>query len=297
MFKESITKKIRLPLYEGVDWNKIFFTLTGWDAAVSLFTREWIEMPASAWSKRDRLRLPLYEGVDWNAYKQRNKPALQGLPLYEGVDWNGAAQTGTQGWSVSLFTREWIEIIKSSACDSSTFVSLFTREWIEIDGAFCRCFAASGLPLYEGVDWNPTYQWMTEKPVLSPSLRGSGLKWWCVLPLFCCVSVSLFTREWIEMAENKHFLVTIWKSPSLRGSGLKFLLQFLVSLFEQSPSLRGSGLKSSRFTKHKPKASKSPSLRGSGLKFLREEKIRGMKRSPSLRGSGLKFLWCFFPCV
>ena len=68
------------------------------------------------------------------------------------------------------------------------------------------------------------------------------------------------------MAENKHFLVTIWKSPSLRGSGLKFLLQFLVSLFEQSPSLRGSGLKSSRFTKHKPMASKSPSLRGSGLK-------------------------------
>ena len=71
------------------------------------------------------------------------------------------------------------------------------------------------------------------------------------------------------MAENKHFLVTIWKSPSLRGSGLKFLLQFLVSLFEQSPSLRGSGLKSSRFTKHKPMASKSPSLRGSGLKFIR----------------------------
>ncbi len=210
--------------------------------------------------------LPLYEGVDWNMFIT-SFCLNYSLPLYEGVDWNWSVRRGKRtGRPVSLFTREWIEIIKSSACDSSTFVSLFTREWIEIDGAFCRCFAASGLPLYEGVDWNPTYQWMTEKPVLSPSLRGSGLKWWCVLPLFCCVSVSLFTREWIEMAENKHFLVTIWKSPSLRGSGLKFLLQFLVSLFEQSPSLRGSGLKSSRFTKHKPMASKSPSLRGSGLK-------------------------------
>ena len=143
--------------------------------------------------------LPLYEGVDWNMFIT-SFCLNYSLPLYEGVDWNWSVRRGKRtGRPVSLFTREWIEIIKSSACDSSTFVSLFTREWIEIDGAFCRCFAASGLPLYEGVDWNPTYQWMTEKPVLSPSLRGSGLKWWCVLPLFCCVSVSLFTREWIEM--------------------------------------------------------------------------------------------------
>ena len=78
---------------------------------------------------------------------------------------------------VSLFTREWIEIIKSSACDSSTFVSLFTREWIEIYSGYTlmrkseevslftrewieiakmlsEIWWHGSLPLYEGVDWN-----------------------------------------------------------------------------------------------------------------------------------------------
>ena len=34
-----------------------------WDD-VSLFTREWIEMLWDVWSQRDAARLPLYEGVD-----------------------------------------------------------------------------------------------------------------------------------------------------------------------------------------------------------------------------------------
>ena len=34
--------------------------------------------------------------------------------------------------SVSLFTREWIEIVQSQFADLSPQVSLFTREWIEI---------------------------------------------------------------------------------------------------------------------------------------------------------------------
>ena len=33
---------------------------------------------------------------------------------------------------VSLFTREWIEISRSSKSCSMGLVSLFTREWIEI---------------------------------------------------------------------------------------------------------------------------------------------------------------------
>ena len=77
---------------------------------------------------------------------------------------------------VSLFTREWIEIIKSSACDSSTFsspslrgsglksprswspnttmvsVSLFTREWIEMCAECTQDDDGLCLPLYEGVD-------------------------------------------------------------------------------------------------------------------------------------------------
>ena len=121
--------------------------------------------------------LPLYEGVDWNMFIT-SFCLNYSLPLYEGVDWNWSVRRGKRtGRPVSLFTREWIEIIKSSACDSSTFVSLFTREWIEIDGAFCRCFAASGLPLYEGVDWNDGAFCRCFAASASPSLRGSGLKW------------------------------------------------------------------------------------------------------------------------
>ena len=329
-FLKSDKAVLRLPLYEGVDWNTNFFCEWCKTLNVSLFTREWIEIVVATAKTIKAACLPLYEGVDWNFQRATLSCSLLCLPLYEGVDWNRKRTNRNRRGSVSLFTREWIEIIRcpnlgkcsmSPSLRGSGLKCIQTKEqagfarspslrgsglkwsgadwytrleclplyegvdwnhqilclwqqhlclplyegvdwnffgkkksvewkglplyegvdWNSCDVFFLAC--KPGLPLYEGVDWNPTYQWMTEKPVLSPSLRGSGLKWWCVLPLFCCVSVSLFTREWIEMAENKHFLVTIWKSPSLRGSGLKFLLQFLVSLFEQSPSLRGSGLK------------------------------------------------------
>ena len=56
--------------------------------------------------------LPLYEGVDWNINSQNLMYLAQSLPLYEGVDWNVITYfvvAVKQG--VSLFTREWIEII------------------------------------------------------------------------------------------------------------------------------------------------------------------------------------------
>ena len=76
---------------------------------------------------------------------------------------------------VSLFTREWIEIlyqqisIGKSVSPSlrgsglkllaplpdvmlARHVSLFTREWIEITRLPCLARAIVGLPLYEGVD-------------------------------------------------------------------------------------------------------------------------------------------------
>ena len=81
------------------------------------------------------------------------------------------------GWipaAVSLFTREWIEMIKTDQLKQRQFVSLFTREWIEIDNTQCGwywervslftrewieilCTSATKirgrrLPLYEGVD-------------------------------------------------------------------------------------------------------------------------------------------------
>ena len=78
----------------------------------------------------------------------------------------------------------------------------------------------TGLPLYEGVDWNLF-----------------------ILIMQKTAGVSLFTREWIEMRINTDNLDKDLSSPSLRGSGLKS--PEIVNGFARrlSPSLRGSGLK------------------------------------------------------
>ena len=57
-----------------------------------------------------------------------------------------------QSGAVSLFTREWIEIAFYEDFADWIGVSLFTREWIEISSIFPMVFAFSRLPLYEGVD-------------------------------------------------------------------------------------------------------------------------------------------------
>ena len=57
-----------------------------------------------------------------------------------------------QPFSVSLFTREWIEIVDVSNNRSSWLVSLFTREWIEISASGDLPKIGGSLPLYEGVD-------------------------------------------------------------------------------------------------------------------------------------------------
>ena len=54
--------------------------------------------------------------------------------------------------SVSLFTREWIEMQNRYCRYDNINVSLFTREWIEIKSEFVDDYSAESLPLYEGVD-------------------------------------------------------------------------------------------------------------------------------------------------
>ena len=79
-------------------------------------------------------------------------------------------------FAVSLFTGEWIEIFDSYSHKISDHVSLFTGEWIEIS--------------------------LRHKPQaagLSPSLRGSGLKWRLRGLTARTRHVSLFTGEWIEI--------------------------------------------------------------------------------------------------
>ena len=69
---------------------------------------------------------------------------------------------------------------------------------------------------------------------LSPSLRGSGLKSIRCISAVLCASVSLFTREWIEITLGIMNAQGAAASPSLRGSGLKFpklrLFLFLLRL-------------------------------------------------------------------
>ena len=56
------------------------------------------------------------------------------------------------GSVVSLFTREWIEIIFGFSFRFELVVSLFTREWIEIGLPQKQIDEVNRLPLYEGVD-------------------------------------------------------------------------------------------------------------------------------------------------
>ena len=122
--------------------------------AVSLFTREWIEILVSSPVSICRKCLPLYEGADWNLagihkdFTSVQSPSLRGsglksvsqgrirnpcsLPLYEGADWNLFSRWCCPVGGVSLFTRERIEIAQQAAFAWLFRVSLFTREWIEV---------------------------------------------------------------------------------------------------------------------------------------------------------------------
>ena len=291
-------KRKRLPLYEGVDWNVDYILYHFLNFNVSLFTREWIEIKISLFVKCRQPRLPLYEGVDWNmlefAYCQLNLVSLftrewiemeidalrdkarESLPLYEGVDWNWyfACYSGLS--EVSLFTREWIEIAFDSVTNKQRMASPSLR------GSGLKCVLSAH----------------RETMDLSPSLRGSGLKYrsthpllqWQSLPLYegvdwNCVgmltnartaSVSLFTREWIEMRFHPYHC-TLKSSPSLRGSGLKFPpLPQRGSPSKRLPLYEGVDWNDHRnqFICHK---CESPSLRGSGLKFRRRYRSSSVK--------------------
>ena len=108
-----------------------------------------------------------------------------------------------KGLTVSLFTREWIEIDLMQLRVKQYNVSLFTREWIEIK-------THNGQERQERVslftrEWIEIYQ-ITHDAISyqSPSLRGSGLKW-----------------QQLNKLNRWHL------SPSLRGSGLKYQLRSL----------------------------------------------------------------------
>ena len=101
--------------------------------------------------------------------------------------------------TVSLFTREWIEIANGKGEVLAAVVSLFTREWIEICPDHGQKLAEGGVSLFtrEWIEINQTNLYYSDPP--SPSLRGSGLKWDSSINNEENYRVSLFTREWIEI--------------------------------------------------------------------------------------------------
>ena len=104
-------------------------------------------------------------------------PESFGLPLYEGVDWNSNANRYDNVTdTVSLFTREWIEIVFDSRRGRSAFgLPLYEGVDWNLQPLYVSLYGW-GLPLYEGVDWNQSMTKMANWSKMSPSLRGSGLK-------------------------------------------------------------------------------------------------------------------------
>ena len=123
---------------------------------------------------------------------------------------------------VSLFTREWIEIILNCSTNPRRLPSPSLRgsglklicknqsirkkkspslrgSGLKLRWARLHLFPGQRLPLYEGVDWNVIAVVTKPNLFMSPSLRGSGLK-----------------------SATRRNLCGAYKSPSLRGSGLKF---------------------------------------------------------------------------
>ena len=74
---------------------------------------------------------------------------------------------------------------------------------------------------------------------MSPSLRGSGLKYFFDNFGHKGNMVSLFTREWIEIENREQKDGLHLASPSLRGSGLKYNLAHVVSHFICLPLYEG----------------------------------------------------------
>ena len=234
---------MRLPLYEGVDWN-------------------WTDHhKKGAWRS-----LPLYEGVDWNSNNGTKTTLTLWSPSLRGSGLKLCQKQLSRQpiWSPSLRGSGLKYSMGLNRADAAK-VSLFTREWIEMLGGVRSAELSISLPLYEGVDWNIFYILLFLSASKSPSLRGSGLK-----SLSCCAvqfrSSRLPLYEGVDWngSPNIHLVIvdglplyegvdwnwhpTIhfckwWCLPLYEGVDWNQSCGGLTELTLPSPSLRGSGLK------------------------------------------------------
>ena len=209
----------------GLKWAALF--IVRWYADVSLFTREWIEIPVFRLITVQPSSSPSLRGSGLKLRLAIAKKLSVNVSLFT-REWIEIALLVRCPLPrpVSLFTREWIEIAEDMFNMLANGVSLFTREWIEIPNHSEKRLICCSLPLYEGVDWNRKgtypFPWRDSLPLY----EGVDWNWVAAMSLVCCRL-----------------------SPSLRGSGLKSLGQNIQKqfLYQKSPSLRGSGLKFPRY--------------------------------------------------
>ena len=124
-------------------------------------------------------------------------------------------------FAVSLFTREWIEIETAAAERKRNQSPSLRGSGLKFVLSAHRGTMVFGSPSLRGSGLKcciGVALWLERE---SPSLRGSGLKSEQLLRLLGRRSVSLFTREWIEILHQLNQEKRKRRSPSLRGSGLK----------------------------------------------------------------------------
>ena len=167
--------------------------------------------------------------------------------------------------SVSLFTREWIEITSVKFLSSCNKVSLFTREWIEMHLWRCGCHHNPAVSLFtrEWIEMVSLCLFILLLPVslftrewieitlrqFFPMVGAVSLftREWIEIQnrsekrLICCV--SLFTREWIEIACSVRSSNWSNSLPLYEGVDWNCAASQVALVVKLSPSLRGSGLK------------------------------------------------------
>ena len=127
-------------------------------------------------------------------------------------------------------------------------------------------------------------------PHLSPSLRGSGLKYQDNRQYAFSTSVALFTRAWIEILPS-FFPCFVSYVALFTRAWIEISLPFGLSYCFESPSLRGRGLKFRTPSLGICTVTCRPLYEGVDWNVLQKLSAKTARESPSLRGRGLKSLY------
>ena len=123
----------------------------------------------------------------------------------------------------------------------------------------------------------------------SPSLRGSGLKFVFLFQQFHSLCVSLFTREWIEIAMKNIQIGNKQSLPLYEGVDWNFIKLDKRIKFNSLPLYEGVDWNCKRPMYGMPFVLVSLFTR-EWIEIFKVVKRHRPRPSPSLRGSGLKYI-------